>query len=1144
MEKQYLKIQNYNKFSPKQLQRPPSFNLKERKLINYNPKTSKFSNSTMAGYSSSKNIFSYRKNFITSSSNINIFTPKTQTPKIKKISRIKPQSASSKKRFPFIVNNLNRSMLSNNCLETEQLYHETYQIKKVIKQLQKQLEKVSKENNKKERQLSAKEKEINNIIYNNFQITNEDNKNNSYYNNEILKFNKPNNPMGILIFKIRRELKDTINEIKKEEIKLEYLKRSLYMTKPKELNIESIIYKEQINKINSLIENALIIKEQNDNKENELNTLKENLDRQEIIISNLKKENINLESESDFLNTKLEKLKNEVKLKIKKAKKNNSELNILSLRSKNLLEDKIQKQPLTTKKDGIPITLKSLYTSKVSELKKSINLYKRNIKYTEDILNKLKDQKKKLVDANKNFDQKIKIDSNFIDTTSKIKSYQRPQSSLGGYKSGSKEEDLIMKLREEYKKSREDELNMQKKVNIYYNKLREISIEMEEKEKKEEEKKENQLEFGIDETNPYYTENEENIPESNIKFTSQQFNQFTYILFKNFEAKFIVGQESNNKIINPFNEFIKQNNFSKLTYPSNEFDTVVEHFSKIIMTVLNSDNEYNYTLTKIFIGALLYNSECDINKLIEYFSILFSYTKDYSSDEKKLIEKLKTKYKKETKKLVECISSYILNDMTSSQYFSLFKMKELLDNNEINLKDKYVEFLFYYMKKFSAPDAKLEDLKFSLLNDIVPLGDTTVHSKAFNENKEELNDNIDLDNIENIKNDNDLNNLNDIDKLNKNENNNIDIEDKLGIINIEENKEIDFDIDKSNEEYNNKTEKSKSDKNKEEIFFEKNKKKNKNNQENSSVNKAKRESKKDETNPIDNITDKINKSKEKEKNADLFDDDNDIINNSKNNDSRINNEAKINDNEDNKEINDSNIIEDNNKDIDINKIKEEDIKKLENKNEDNEKVNNDNNINDISEKEIHRVSTPNNIIQINYEKEKEKNNNQEIKIESNEENTLTQKLKENEEQKNIINVNINDNNEDTKKGEFKTNDAIVTNENEDESVTEITNEDFIKYIKESLNSIQRGLDDNNLELNSYIEEHIKKIEINGENYDYINIEDLNDKLIEIKVILNDLQLSCLCSKFSVPNELRFINIKTFGQSLQDIKNGNLKLEPQ
>ena len=66
-------------------------------------------------------------------------------------------------------------------------------------------------------------------------------------------------------------------------------------------------------------------------------------------------------------------------------------------------------------------------------------------------------------------------------------------------------------------------------------------------------------------------------------------------------------------------------------------------------------------------------------------------------------------------------------------------MKDLLDNNEINLKDKYIEFLFYFLKKFDDPEAKLEDLKFSLLNEIVPLGDTTVHSKAFvNKEKEKL----------------------------------------------------------------------------------------------------------------------------------------------------------------------------------------------------------------------------------------------------------------------------------------------------------------------------------------------------------------------------------------------------------------------
>ena len=487
---------------------------------------------------------------------------------------------------------------------------------------------------------------------------------------------------------------------------------------------------------------------------------------------------------------------------------NDNELIILSKKNKNLSNDKIiQKQLGVYKMNTMPVTLKTLYTGKVSSLKKSINFYKKQNKYLDDVLNKLKEQKKKLIDSNKHLDHKIKIDSNFIDNTSKLKPYQRPQTAKGDIKL---DPNNIENLRATYKTVRDEELKLEKKANIYYEKLKEINIEYEEKEntKKEEENKpqnQNQLEFGIDETNPYYTDNEENIPESNIKFTSQQFNQYTYILFKNFEAKYIIGQEANNKVINPFSAMTKKNNYNRLTYPSTEFDEVVENFTKIIMKVLNSENEYNHILTKIFIGALLYNSECDINKLIEYFSILFSYTKDYSSEEEKYIEKLKTKYKKETKKLVECITSQILNDLTSSQYFSLFKMKDLLDNNEINLKDKYIEFLFYFLKKFDDPEAKLEDLKFSLLNEIVPLGDTTVHSKAFvNKEKEKEDDTkkYDLDNIENI-------------GIKEPEDN---------YVNIEENKEIIFDLDVNKENNRiNKTEKS--DNNREENIFEKNKKK-------------------------------------------------------------------------------------------------------------------------------------------------------------------------------------------------------------------------------------------------------------------------------------------------------------------------------
>ena len=1143
MENQYLKIPNYDIFTPKVIPRPSSFNLKCRKLLNYYPNSSKFAERASSGFYSTKNIFSNKSNIFSSPSNFNIFSLKTQTPKIKKISRIKPQSAFHKRIIQDASNILSRSMYSNSCLEAEKLYQETYQIKKVIKQLQKQLYKVSQENHKKDRQLNAKEKQINKIIINNIELNNEDDEEkNNYFNflsnstnfNEF-KLNRSNSAVNILISKIKREIKNILNETKKENDKLNDMKKSLFLTKTKELGMEASFYKEQINKIKLLIENSLQIKEQNDNKMNEFDSLKENIERQNIIIDNLTRENIFLENKQENLNNNLEMLQNELKVKIEQAKKNDDELNILSQKNKNLSKDKlIQKNFNSIKEDDFPISLKSLYTGKVSSLKKNINFYKKQIKYSEELLNKLHDQKKKLLDSNK----KIKLDSNFFNksTTSTIKSNRRPQSSISPFNVENKKEnqDIILQLKKDYKKSREEELFLEKKANIYYTKLKEINmtfIEKEKKEDNEEKKSQNQLEFGIDETNPYYTDNEENIPESNIKFTSQQFNQFTYILFKNFEAKYITSKEAKNKIIEPFLEIIKKNNLEKTSYPSTEFDEIVEHLSKIIMQTLNTDNEYNHTLTKIFIGALLYNSDCDINKLIEYFSILFSYTKDYSLDEKKFIEKLKTKYKNETKKLVECITSYILNDLTTSQYFSLFKMKDLLDNNQINLKDKYIEFLFYFLKKFDDPEAKLEDLKYSLFNEIVPLGDTTVHSKAFvNKNEEEENDNIDLDKIEHLVN------------KEKNEINNDDN------INIEENKEFDFDSDKYKENdimiKTNKTEP-----NREENLFEKNIMNLKEEKE------EKKESKKN-NDKFDNgnIDIEINKENGKKLNSDLYNDFDDVENNHEkktsfqnnnnenindinDNDSNINNKAKINDNEDIKDNIDC-FVEKNIKDLDITK------------NEKNSKEKNDStptpeNPEIIKKKEenIDENGIENDKENAKNENEKEKesdninNISTEKLIHNQRENTKEQKKENTKEQKKEKAKTLTNNSNKSEERKNKFNDS----ENENDSVTEITNEDFIKHIKDSLNLIQNALEENSLEFINFIEDNVRKIKIGEKFYDYINIEDLNDKLIGIKVVLSDMQLSCLCSKYSLPDELRLIDVKNFEKSLRDFKNGNLKL---
>jgi hypothetical protein len=439
-------------------------------------------------------------------------------------------------------------------------------------------------------------------------------------------------------------------------------------------------------------------------------------------------------------------------------------------------------------------------------------------------------------------------------------------------------------------------------------------------------------------------------------------------------------------------------------------------------------------------------------------------------------------------------------------------MKDLLDNNEINLKDKYIEFLFYFLKKFDDPDAKLEDLKYSLLNEIVPLGDTTVHSKAFvNKEKDKEEENIDLDNIEN------LNENEKKDDLNNND-----------IINIEENKEINFNLEKSKEnDKMNKTDKS--NQNKEENIFEKNKKKNKkNSHENSSINKAKQESKKDNSTPKDNSSDK---NKGKDLNADIFD--NLENNDSQNNDSSINNMAKINDNENIKENNDSDYIFENSKDIGINNIigddKKEKNKDIENNINNNQDKKRNDDINVL--KETPKLKSKSNSRQISGNT-KDKENKRPTSVKKYQEDEIAKKTDSNQTNGNEINNILNNKTEGEK---------IKTNENEDDSVTEITNEDFIRHIKESLTSIQSALESNSLEFIPFIEDNVKKMKINEEEYDYINIEDLNEKLVGIDVVLSDMQLSCLCSKYSLPNELRLINVKSLEKSLEENKNGNIKL---
>ena len=931
-------------------------------------------------------------------------------PKLKKCSSQKnmterPTSVTSRS-FPTVMNNFrvikspiykttgNNSILYNTStenkskyfnLETEKLYQETRQIKKLVKYLTKELLVLKKENEEKDRQITVKEKQINDIIIKNNSLllgtanieTNEINKinenstNSSFIsNNNNISNNKTednsnifndsiyinalssnrNSSTGNLFFRIKKEIKHTNNEMKLENDKFEKLKRSVYVTKMNELNIESIILKTNLKKINSLLENALVIKRSNDLKNEELTKIKENLEKQEKIENNLNTMILNLEKKENELKDKLE--MNEFNLinKIKEVNLNINELVALKKKNENLNNDKVIKSEIYTtinKNNGNPVQINSIYKNKIKELKKSIKFYERQIKYSEDELNKLKEKRKKLIETEKIKGLKLNIDLNNKEKE-EIKIVKKDKEENNKKKDLLTDEEKIKNLKEILKRAKDSEKKMEEKMEKYGNKLRELEIIEEEKQREKEEmnnQNQSQIEFGIDSENPFYTEEENNFPEISLKFTSSQFNQFTYVLFKNFEAKGIVEEESKNKITNPFSDYMKNNNITIIEYNSPKFKEIMDEFTKIIMDSLKSTNTYNYTLINVFISALFFNSECDINKLIKYFNILFSYTKNYAIEEEKYIKKLKTKYLTQTKKLINCIKNFIISEESDNkEYFPLLKMKEILDKNEINLKDKYIEFLFYYLKKFEDPESKLSDLKFELLKNI-----------------------------------------------------------------LKEEKEKEK-IEEENSENNN-------------LNF-----------------------------PIKDSEIKDNSYKNEE-------------------------------------------------DIAINTSKKE-----------------DSNILDILDKRSN----------INLTSQKN-----EMKSPTEEDFSKRQKRKK---------KSMDKKSQKKEKKEDKENSDDF--EEEEDSMTEITNEEYIKQLSEALKIMQNGIKEKGTTFEELMSNVVQKRKITGIFYECISIEDFNEQFKSLNIILSDLKLSCLCSKYSIPNELRLIDKNKIEKDLEKQAKGILKLNEE
>ena len=117
-------------------------------------------------------------------------------------------------------------------------------------------------------------------------------------------------------------------------------------------------------------------------------------------------------------------------------------------------------------------------------------------------------------------------------------------------------------------------------------------------------------------------------------------------------------------------------------------------------------------------------------------------------------------------------------------------------------------------------------------------------------------------------------------------------------------------------------------------------------------------------------------------------------------------------------------------------------------------------------------------------------------------------------------------------------------EEEEDSMTEITNEEYIKQLSEALKIMQNGIKEKGTTFEELMSNVVQKRKITGIFYECISIEDFNEQFKSLNIILSDLKLSCLCSKYSIPNELRLIDKNKIEKDLEKQAKGILKFNEE
>ena len=200
--------------------------------------------------------------------------------------------------------------------------------------------------------------------------------------------------------------------------------------------------------------------------------------------------------------------------------------------------------------------------------------------------------------------------------------------------------------------------------------------------------------------------NENNTNINNQKlFTEEEFSEFTFVLVKNLEVKKITADIAKEKII------LIQNKNEEI--PNEKF---IQQMSHNILTCLNNKNEESIQKLNRWLYFILNISENNKNMMSEKFLSLLTNIKIYTPEEELLLSKKVKKYLSPKKDII--LSKL---EPFKNKFISFLFLKQIIEEQKVEMKDDYSQYLFYAMKKFDEPTVSLYDLKvqnlFDILND-------------------------------------------------------------------------------------------------------------------------------------------------------------------------------------------------------------------------------------------------------------------------------------------------------------------------------------------------------------------------------------------------------------------------------------------